>query len=319
MVIFDDDTRWFFMGDEFEFGAVQKVGAYGGSVICLMSYYEEHDPFFCISVIKKITFHEQQSHQESLLAVNNMLTDVTVSSSGNIWAVDCLGHLYSSKDGLSGKNVDDELDVHRSALDWSFQGVTTGVPVCIIGEDNDLWVATDQGKIIHYDGQCFTERPGMVNPIRFKKVNGNYLLVGFGGQIMKCVNNQWIKLPLDSSVPVGIPINDVTMLDGKVMAVSKAGLLLVQQDNGVFTVLFDAHDASWFGCDELNGSVYLASGGHGVYMFEGGNLVSIKDRGFMVGVAVVNDEILLLDSEPSKPVFVRHTPLDGGKWMQVKA
>ena len=307
------------MSRVFDYITVNKVLPQGKDIICLLSYENEGDPLGRPSSIKKLTLHEQHAHQETLYTTNVTLTDVTISSSGTIWAVDIFGHLHSSKPNLSGTRLYDELAPQSHALDWSFQGVTDGTPVCIIGEDDDLWIATHEGELIHYDGQDFVTYPGMEMPIRLKEVNGCYFLMGYHRQLMQYTEGQWQTSVFDESVPTNTPINDLTILNGQLLAVSNIGLILSQQEEKVFSVMLRTPDIPWFGCDVLQESIYLAGGARGAYKLDQGTVVSIKNKGHMVAVTAICDEVMFLLASTSSAGFVRHTPLNKNRWLLVKA
>lgn len=307
------------MSNDFDYITVNKVLPRGDDVICLLSYENEGDPFGRPSAIKKLTLHGQHSQQETLYTTNITLTDLTISSSGTLWAVDVFGHLHSSTPNLSGTKLCDELEPQSYALDWSFHGVTEGTPVCIIGEDDDLWIATHEGELIHYDGQHFVSHLGVKQPIRLKEVNDSYFLMGYHGQLMQCVKGHWQTLAFDNSVPAGIPINDLTSLDGHLLAVSNLGLILSQQEDKAFSVMLCTPDIPWFGCDVLQDTVYLAGGEHGAYKLVENAVISIKSKGHMMAVKTIGNEVMFLLSSTRSAGFVRHTPFDGERWLLVKA
>ncbi|MFK4000060.1 hypothetical protein ACI2I3_01770 [Psychrobacter namhaensis] len=278
-----------------------------------------------LSAIKKIALYEQYSQKKTLLTTNVTLTDITVSSLGTIWAIDTLGHLYRSDSRrLSGANLDESLEIHTYGLKWSLQGITDQTPVCIIGENDDLWIATQEGGLIHYNGQDFTMHAGMEQPIRFKRVNGRYFLMGYHQQLMQYIKGQWRALSFDVSVPTDIPINDLTMVNDRLLVVSNLGLILYQQADNVFSKLLYKADIPWFGCDTLQGTVYLAGGVSGAYklfvntdkMPTESDVVLIKKSHF-VAVTVLDHRMIFLQALTTSANFVCHIPSKQERWFLV--
>lgn len=306
------------MNDNFDYITVNMMLPLGGDIICLVSYQSEGHLFSIPSAIKKLTLLEGNCYNKTLFSTNLTLSNISVSSSGTIWAVDNYGHLHSSKPTLNGEKRYKELETTSFALDWSFQSLPEGMPVCIIGEDDDLWIATYEGDLIHYNGKDFTMYPGIEMPIRFKEVDGQYFLMGYRGQLMQCIDGHWESIRFDSSVPADLPINDLTSLNGRLIAVSSLGFILSQQDDATFSLMLSVPRISWFGCDTLQGVVYLAGGKHGAYKLVKGGVVSIKHKDPMVGVKVIGNEVMFLLASTLHGEFVRYKPFDKGRWGLMK-
>ncbi|WP_367110078.1 hypothetical protein [uncultured Psychrobacter sp.] len=313
------------MKNDFDYITVNKVLFQGSGFVCMQSY--ENDESLCmpLSSIKKIALYEQYSQKKTLLTTNVTLTDITVSSLGTIWAIDMLGHLYRSDSRrLSGANLDESLEIHTYGLKWSLQGITDQTPVCIVGENDDLWIATQEGGLIHYNGQDFTMHSGMKQPIRFKRINGRYFLMGYHRQLMQYVSGQWQALRFDASVPIDIPINDLTMVNDRLLVVSNLGLILYQQADNVFSKLLYKADIPWFGCDTLQDTVYLAGGISGAYklfmntdkMPTGSDVVSIK-KGHFLAVTILDYRVIFLQALTTNANFVCHIPSKQERWFLV--
>ncbi|WP_201583325.1 hypothetical protein [Psychrobacter jeotgali] len=312
--------------DDFDYITVNKVLFQGSGFVCLQSYEKDNSLYMPLSTIKKMTLYDKYSHKETLLTTNVTLTDITVSSFGTIWAIDMLGHLYrSNSDGLSGAHLDENLEIQAYGSKWSLQGITNQTPVCLIGENDDLWIATQEGGLIHYDGQDFTKHSGIKQPIRFKRVNGHYFLIGYHRQLMQYVQGQWQTLSFDASVPADIPINDLTMVNGHLLVVSNLGLILYQQSDNVFSILRYTANIPWFGCDALQDTVYLAGGSSGAYQLSlntdelsaDKNEVILIKKGHFVAVTVLGRRVVFLQALTSSANFVCHIPFKQNRWFLV--
>lgn len=310
------------MNNNFDYITVNKVLIQGGGIICLQSYENDNMHVMPPAAIKKVTLNSDYSHKTTLLTTNVTLADITVSSLGTIWAVDMMGHLYSSKSKLNGSDLYEKLETQAYALKWSYQRITEQTPVCIIGEDSDLWIATFEGALIHYDGRSFTSYTGIKHPIRFKKVNGDYFLMGYGCQLLQYKNKQWHAMAFDPSIASDTPINDVTYVDGQLLAVSNLGLILRQQSNNVFAITMTMPDIAWFGCDTLNGTVYLAGGNKGAYILpksENNTMpeVTLIKSGHFVAVKVLDSKVVFLQASTTSANFVCHLPSAQKQWFMV--
>ncbi|WP_230659500.1 hypothetical protein [Psychrobacter sp. I-STPA10] len=321
------------MNNDIDYITVNKVLFKGGGLVCLQAYENDQSLYMPLSAIKRITLYDQYSHKETLLTTNITLTDMTVSSFGTIWAIDVLGHLYrAGSGGLNGTNLDENLEIHTYGAKWSLQGITKQTPVCIIGENDDLWIATQEGGLIHYDGQNFTAHSGIKLPIRFKRVNGHYFLMGYDRQLMQYVDGKWHTLKFDESIAADIPINDVTYVHGHLLAVSNLGFILYQQADNLFFTLLDTKAIPWFGCDTFQDTVYLAAGQGGAYKLSldarnalntdkpsiaSCDLISIK-KGHFVAVTVLDYKVVFLQALTKTANFVCHSPFDQKRWFLVK-
>ncbi|PKG34159.1 hypothetical protein [Psychrobacter sp. Sarcosine-3u-12] len=310
------------MSNDFDYITVNKVLIQGGGIICLQSYENDDMHVMPPAAIKKVTLNNEYSYKTTLLTTNVTLADITVSSLGTIWAVDMMGHLYSSKSKLNGSNLYEKLETQAYALKWSYQRITEQTPACIIGEDSDLWIATFEGTLIHYDGQSFTSYAGIKRPIRFKEVNGDYFLMGYGCQLMQYENKQWHAMTFDLSITSDTPINDVTYANGQLLAVSNLGLILRQQSNNIFVIAMNMPDIPWFGCDTFKGAVYLAGGSKGAYMLpksENNNLseVTLIKQGYFVAVEALDSKVIFLQANTTSANFVCHLPSARREWFLV--
>jgi|26BtaG_2_1085354.scaffolds.fasta_scaffold00781_5 hypothetical protein len=310
------------MSNDFDYITVNKVVIQGGGIICLQSYENDDMCVMPPAAIKKVTLYNKYAHKTTLLITNVTLADITVSLLGTIWAVDMMGHLYSSKPKLNGSNLYEKLETQAYALKWSYQRATEQTPVCIIGEDSDLWIATFEGMLIHYDGESFTSFTGIKRPIRFKKVNGDYFLMGYACQLMQYKNKQWHAMTFDLSIASDTPINDVTYANGQLLAVSNLGLILRQQPDNVFAITMRTPNIPWFSCDTLNGTVYLAGGSKGAYKLpkpESNNVseVALIKKGYFVAVKVLDRKVVFLQASTTSANFVCYLPSEQRQWILV--
>lgn len=326
------------MEKSFDYITVNKVLFQGSGFVCLQSYENDSSLSMPFSAIKKINLYDRYSHKQTLLTTNVTLTDITVTSFGTIWAIDVLGHLHrldsrGAGANLNGSNVDDSLDAHVHSLKWSSQGITQQTPMCIIGENDDLWIATKEGGLIHYDGRVFTEHAGIKDPIRFKLLNGCYYLMGYNRQLMQYIDREWKKLSFDASVSPDISINDIAYANGRLLAVSNLGYILYQQIEGILSILHDGRDTPWFGCDTYQDTVYLAGGRCGAYELvintepesvdsnkvstNTCDVVSVKS-GHFVAVSVLSHRVVFLQALTASANFVCHIPFEQQRWFLVK-
>lgn len=294
--------------------AVAKIVRHGDELVCLLNSVSDNHQ----SVIKKITFRESFSQQNTLLSLAALVTDIAISSTGTIWLVDALGGLqevkYIGEAGLGGEVG----SYKRYSLDRYIETRELVTPERVIGNDSDLWIATNEGLLIHFDGSCFTTHSGIKNPSKLKSINGRCFLFSCAGEVMEIINGQLENVLIGEPSVTNIPISDLTICNENIIAVSRLGYILIGVDRGPFTVLHSSKDISWYGCDTLNGAVYLAGGQHGAYAISKGELIQIKEKGFMVSVAAVGNAIVYVCAENNKRGVVRYTPLDSDRWALVQ-
>lgn len=326
------------MKNNFDYITVNKVLFQGSGFVCLQSYENDSSLTMPLSAIKKISLYDKYSYKETILTTNITLTDVTVTSFGTIWAIDVLGHLYrlNPRGGgvsLDSTCIDKNMEAHTFGLNWSIQGITQQTPVCIIGENDDLWIATQEGGLIHYDGGEFTQYTGIKQPIRFKRLNGCYYLMGYHRQLMQYKDGKWQMLSFDALVPEDIPINDLTYINEQLLAVSNLGHILYQKVDGAFSTLLNDIDIPWFGCDTYQNTVYLAGGCHGAYQLgsEINNFfvdsktevvkasdIELIKKGHFVSVTVLGHRVMYLQALTASANFVCHIPFGQKRWFLVK-
>ncbi len=297
---------------------VKKVLPYAGEALCLVLYDNLETSGGSSAALTQLTLHPQPTHLRTQLTVKIPLTDFTVSAVGTLWAIDRLGSMYCSKPELNGTPQDDELTPHSDELEWSVQSITSGTPACIVGQDDDLWIATEEGELLHYDGQSFSTFAGIMTPIRMKEVDGRYFLMGHNRQLLECIAGRWHSLTFAQTVPAGIAIDDVTHLNGELIAVSSQGLILRQQDDGLLTVLLDTPGIPWMGCDVLHGTLYLAGGTQGAYQLVGTSVISTQNNADILAVTTIGESLVYRLPTAPNPVVLRHTPGDDPRWMLVK-
>lgn len=295
--------------------AVTKVVQRGSDLVCLLNGVDDDRQ----SAIKSVTFFESFSRQENLLTFGVFITDVTVSSEGTVWLVDILGNLHEVNFVVDGELRSKVSSYRCYSLDEHIKNSEVVTPVCIVGGNDNLWIASAEGLLVHYDGSCFTTRIGVKNPAKLKDINGRCFLLGYAGEVMEIIDGQLENVLIGESGIINTPISDLTMCNGNIIAVSRLGYILISVDGSPFTVLHSSSDISWYGCDTLNGVVYLAGGQHGAYALSKGELIHIKEKGFMVSVVAAGDAITYICNENNKRGFVRYTPLDGDEWVLVKA
>lgn len=293
--------------------AVTKVIKYGNDVICLLND-TNGDPQ---SLVKRVTFYEDFSRQETLLSFGVFVTDLTITENDTMFLVDALGNFNSVKfndarlkGSIGSYNsylLDDCLDIKR-----------TVTPHYIIGEDKNLWIITVEGLIINYDSSVFTVHLDMGTAALLKEVDGRYFVMGHTDGILELIGDEWIKIKISEHGITGDQISDLTICNGNIIAVSRLGFILVSIGGAPFKVLHLLKDVSWYGCDTLNGIVYLAAGKHGSYTLSNAGLIKIKDRGNMLSVTVIGDSIVYICGENSKYGFVRYMPFNNDKWVLVK-
>lgn len=306
------------MRSEYDYITVNKVLPQGEGLICLLSYEVEGDPFRSLSVIKKVILSEHTSQEETLYITSMTLTDITVSSTGCIWAVDILGYLHTNQADFGDRQIYIEGRVNGAASVWSCRKVVQGASVCVIGEDNNLWIATHEGELVNFDGRNIKSYKGMENPIRFKEVNGHYFLMGYNRQLMQYQKTHWQMLAFDDSTAMNIPINDLTSVKGRLVAVSNFGFILTEQADKQFTVMLRTPGTSWFGCDVLHETVYLAGGKKGAYQLVGDTLELINTEGFMVATKVVGKGVIFLLASTLSAGIMHYTALGEQRWTLVK-
>lgn len=297
---------------------VKKILEYAGEGLCLVVHDTQGTPDGSSSALKQLALHASQAHPLVLLEVNAPLSDFTVSAVGTIWAIDRLGRLYSSKPELKGAQ-NEELLLYSDGLEWSVQSITSATPVCIVGQDDDLWIATQEGQLLHYDGQNFSSFVGIDMPTGMKEVNGRYFLMGPSQQLLEYRGGDWHSLAFAQAVPADITINDVTELNGELIVVSNLGLILRQQKDGLLTVLLDTPSIPWSGCDVLHDTLYLAGGSHGAYCLTGTSVISIQHNADILAVARIAEHLAYLLAPTANPLVLGYMPNDEQPWRLIKA
>lgn len=125
-------------------------------------------------------------------------------------------------------------------------------------------------------------------------------------------------LAFDDSTAMNIPINDLTSVKGRLVAVSNFGFILTEQADKQFTVMLRTPGTSWFGCDVLHETVYLAGGKKGAYQLVGDTLELINTEGFMVATKVVGKGVIFLLASTLSAGIMHYTALGEQRWTLVK-
>lgn len=295
--------------NEYNDNIVNNIVTYSGDAICLITEGSEGCGYSTSSVIKRIKFGDKSSNQEVIFRAGISLTDISVSSSGILWAIDILGNVYCSVVSLS--------DYEQGYFDlskWTTKGVVDGIPVCITCVGDSVYIATYEGEIVKYDGCDFTVNNGFRNPVRFKEVNGVQYLMGHNRRLMMLTDIGWQDLKFSDDIPNYTTINDLTYSDGHLYAVSILGVIMIETD-GVFKILIDGTDVKWFSCDVINDEIYIAGGDMGAYKLSGGSLTLIKSGSFyLVYVVSIGNNLAFLNSQSSDSSFIMHKPNDN-RWL----
>jgi hypothetical protein len=249
---------------------------------------------------------------EAIFRTNTPINDFTMTTTGSIWAIDVLGNLFTDTGQLSPlENSDIQFE---SINTWSIQNITGKTPTCIAGEDDDLWIATVESNLIHYNGTQFSEvsfTPD-AQPVRMIAFNKHdFILTTFNSGIYEYDGNEWEKLALTEHVPDNIIINDVTLVNGVRYAVSTAGYILKEVKEGLFDVELYDPSKPWYACTELDGELYLAGGTGGAHKYLGnGHLEFIKQYDSLIGASSSNKRLFFTLADSITGTFVEYTPND---------
>jgi hypothetical protein len=304
------------MNHGFDYETVNKTLPRGEEIIVLVTYELEGHALSKPCQLQRILLGETGFNQKSIFEVNIAISDFTVSKQGTIWAIDMWGNMYCSKQGLENTLSEPDINPKIYELDWSYQEITSQVPLCIAGDDDDLWIATDEGCLIHYNGLTFNNYTGVENPIRIKKVNGRFFLLGHDREVLSLVDGQWVSLSFADDVPDNTPINDITFLNGKLIFVSAIGMILECQDDQPIEVLHKENSQSFFGCDVIDNVLYIAAGDKGAFRYIGGKLEQIKDGYIFMSANEINNEMIFCPAATKEATFGRYLPKED-KWLFV--
>lgn len=295
---------------KFESITTNKVVPYGYHAFFLVSFENFNNGEPPLSSVYKVYENEKDgfTYIDPIYKAKYTILDITVSSRGTVWAIDIMGYLHCSKPVLDNNNVDGFVDTHSLSGEWSFQNITKETPICVIGEDDDLWIATRQGSLLHFNGKSFVQSKGIENPIRFKEINNIYYLIGHNKQLIRLdgsYDNSWTYLSFDKSIPDSTVLNDITILNDKLVIVSSSGFILIQ-DKGVFVILHETR-ITWYGCDNFEGKVYLG-GESGCYLLNETNFEKLQSKLPVFGVTTAHKKIFFNLSNTKHGEILKYIP-----------
>jgi hypothetical protein len=303
---------------EFEMYSTAKVSESGAGFFALASFRREGMNLSDASNIQKITRHDNGVSGALYFSTNTTINDFIVTKMGTMWAIDVLGHIHCSRPLLNGEKVDAALQAEGVEGEWSKQYISDDVPVCLDGEDDNLWIATHQGSLIHYDGSDFIKADISLigTPIRIRRFERDHLAVMTNqGEILEYFDGIWNRLPLADDIPQNLTINDVAYVEGKLFAVSITGHILKCSDNGVFELQRHEHNRSWFSCMAFNNELHFAGEKDGAFKIDrSGQLVQLKVFDQMIGVFSGLNCLYFMFAEDKQGAFARYAPSELNPW-----
>lgn len=305
---------------EFELYSTVKVSESKVGFFALTSFRREGMSLSDASNIQKITRRNGGISGSLYFAANTIINDFVVTEMGVMWAIDVLGHIHCSRPLLNNENIDTALQTSTEG-NWSKQYITDDVPVCLDGEDDNLWIATHQGFLIHYDGSRFikTDISLTGTPIRIRRFGrGHMVLMTNKGQILEYLDDKWSTLPLADDIPQDLTINDVAYVRNTLFAVSITGHILKCSEEGVFEFYRHEHSKSWFSCMSFDNQLHLAGEKDGAFKVDdSGQLVELKVFDQMIGIFSGLNCLYFMLAEDKKGAFVRYAPSEHKPWTKL--
>lgn len=305
----------------FEMYSTVKVSETEAGFFALASFRREGMNLSDASNIQKITRHDGGVSGSLYFSVNTIINDFVVTEMGVMWAIDVLGHIHCSRPSLTNENIDDALQVGSVEGNWSKQYITDDVPVCLDGEDDNLWIATHQGALIHYDGSRFIKTDILLigTPIRIRRFErGHMALMTNKGQILEYLDGIWNTLPLADDIPQDLTINDVAYVQDTLFAVSITGHILKCSDDGVFELHCHEQNKSWFSCMSFNDQLHLAGEKDGAWKVDdNGQLIQLKIFDQMIGISSGLNCLYFMFAEDNNGAFARYAPNESKPWTKL--
>lgn len=255
------------------------------------------------------------------LSVNCQLNAMWAAPSGNLWAVDDLGHVFTTADIDFPASPNSRLSYHNGTTSTEWH-VTQAFHAQLNGiwgtADDDVWITSFIGPILHWNGRQWSsfELPEGPNGI-CGSASDNIYVVGYDGQINHWNGRSWVRILLPKELPANTPLTGVAIAGDTVYITSRSGSLLIGNAARGFQDVGSPR-YSWYGVGLLDGRVFLAGGKLGIFEYADNHFVCLKERGQPVGVYVAKGAVHFIPGEQeSRPWFVRYKPGDSREWIKV--
>jgi hypothetical protein len=302
--------------------SVTKIIQNESGWFALLSHEDEADSLNGTSTIQRIYEVEGSIESSSVLSTPCQMTDIHLTKTGVLWAVDALGHIHCSKPILNNTSKYPGYKPQSEGFRWSFEYVSDEVLSAIVGNDQHLWIATLGGKLLSFQNGNVRCEQGVENPIRMKHLSENhFLLTGIERQVKEYIDGQWRDCLFSGDIPSEIPINDGVLWKGSIFAVSISGHLIQKTKGNPFELVGYCPDLPFYSCDAFKGQLYFACGEKGIYGWDEAHKTPFlkKQKGQPIGAYAGVDRIFfpLADQEDGKVLLQKDPSSDAwyGIWV----
>ncbi|WP_028294855.1 beta propeller repeat protein [Oceanobacter kriegii] len=279
----------------------------------LYTMYDESDP---LSAVGQLAFCSDNTHDQ-LLGVNCQLNAFWISPSGSVWVVDDHGDVYTTASAsFSGKHYKN-LEFSGNGFEWNVKQIFWGQLNGVWGtSDNDVWVTSFNGEVLHWNGAEWKEEFLFESP---NSIDGSGLddvyVVGYSGNIFHWNGAKWSKVILPDDVGDDEAFTDVCVVDSKTVYITGRNSRLLKGNaiDGFCDIGVAGY--SWYGVGNIDNRVFLAGGAKGIFEYADGKFVCLKDKGNPVGVFSSGGSVFFIPAEQQpRAWYVEYNPTHPKPW-----
>jgi hypothetical protein len=315
--------------DDDEDDPIQNVLAVGGmakEIALLLTLYEQSNALNPDGQIY-VTARQRDAETEMILSANDSLSCLFVSPSEHLWAAASSGNVYTTSAVSFPPPADAELDLDMPSPRFQWQvttlpdvastGVAPGIQSIWGAGDSDVFAASAEGAIFHWNGTAWAETPSGVTTELL-------MLHGTGSDDVYCVGEAAVILHYDGNVWTRVAVPDelgesdmVTAVwavsPGEAYACSVHGKVLKGNRNG-FQIVAEDEEQSWYGVVVFQDQPVLASTETGAWALTPTGLVLMRDRFNPTGVFDGGDRLYFIETEQDTPCVIEYAPSEARPW-----
>ena len=305
---------------------VLAVGATERHVFVLLTIYEQSNALNPSGQLYRTT-REREADSDLLLSTNDALSCLWVSDDGEVWLGSSNGNLYTTAAVAFTPHRDAGLDValETPGLDWHIttlpalraSGRAPQVQALWGSNNRNVFAATAEGALFHWDGATWTEQDSPVDT-ELVMLHGSgaddVYAVGAQGVVLHYDGNAWQRVLTTPALGSDL-VSAVWGTRGEqVWACTVQGRILKGNRNGVAVIA--QHDgASWYGLGFVGGKLVFADASSGAWTLERDDSLALLKGGFApVALFDAGDRLYFIETDQPDPAVIEYAPRLGAPW-----
>lgn len=291
----------------------------------ILLVYDEVDALNAVGQVLKLDRTPDGQHR-CVLNTNDPLQNMWMSPAGHLWIGTANGHVWTTApmpaQPAPSLVTFETLD---PSLDWKVMGLPRlkhnncrPNATAIWGtSDSDIFIATFQGAIYHWDGSVWQQmETGVETGLNHIHGSGrdDLYCVGDNATILHYDGHAWARIPVPKKVPETEVLTGVRVCNPTEVYVCGRGGFVLKRGGKAFRLITTA-EVNFYGIANFNGKLMLAGGSGGVWVLHGARVDLYKDKVHAVSMFEADPFLYVVEPEQKPtPSIVEYDPSNPDPW-----